>query len=47
MLFDLTETSAIHLEVPVVTDVLALAVDLEVEAGKYAALMAAARRSII
>ena len=37
VLFDLTETctfSATHLEVPVVTDVLALAVELAVEAGK-------------
>ena len=44
MLFDVTETctfSAIHLELPAVRDVLALAVRLTVR--EYAALMATAR----
>ena len=50
MLVEVTETctfSAIHLEVPVVTDVLALAVELAVEFGKEAALIAAARRRTV
>ena len=48
MLSDVTETRtfcAIHLALPAVMDVLALAVRLTVAFGEYAALIAAARRN--
>ena len=48
MLFDVTETRtfcAIHLALPAVMDVLALAVRLTVAFGEYVALIAATRRN--